>query len=130
MTSDWTRRDFVTQSTLAFGTAGLFPGPNRGAVPHSGSEEQAAVYSEFLQKSIDELPTPALLIDLDVFERNLKTMDEFCRRKDTRYRPHAKAHKSPVIGRKQLASGATGLCAAKLGEAEVLVAGGITDVLI
>src|SRR4029453_2239501 len=46
------------------------------------------------------------------------------------FRPHAKPHKSPAIGKLQLASGAKGLCAAKLGEADVLVRGGIRDVLI
>src|SRR4029453_15814631 len=45
------------------------------------------------------------------------------------FRPHGKAHKSPAIGKLQLASGAKGLCAAKLGEADVLVRSGIKDVL-
>jgi len=45
-------------------------------------------------------------------------------------RPHAKTHKSPVIARKQLALGAVGICTAKIGEAEVMVANGIDNVLI
>ncbi len=45
-------------------------------------------------------------------------------------RPHAKTHKTPIIAHKQLAAGAIGITCAKLGEAEVMVAGGVRDVLI
>jgi len=79
---------------------------------------------------IAEIPTPALMIDLDVFERNLATMRDACNGRGWLLRPHAKAHKSPIIARKQLEYGAIGQCAAKLGEAEVLVRAGIRDVLI
>ena len=72
-------------------------------------------YDEFLKQSINEIPTPALMIDLDVFERNLKTMQDACQRLNGRYRPHGKAHKSPIVGQKQAAAGASGICAAKLG---------------
>ena len=77
-----------------------------------------------------DIPTPALLIDLDVFERNLATMRDACRARGRLYRPHGKAHKSPIIAKEQLEYGAHGQCAAKLGEAEVLVHGGIKEVLI
>ncbi|MFN0182037.1 MAG: DSD1 family PLP-dependent enzyme [Gemmatimonadales bacterium] len=70
------------------------------------------------------------MIDLDVFEGNLKTMQDACRSQNGKYRPHGKAHKSAIVARKQLAAGAGGICAAKLGEAEVFVRGGIKDVLI
>lgn len=80
--------------------------------------------------TVDDLSTPVLLIDLDRFEKNLGTMGQFFRGKPVTFRPHGKAHKSPEIAKRQIASGARGVCAAKLGEAEVLVNGGITDVLI
>lgn len=122
------RRRFVSRSALAAGSLGLIGPAAAGAA--RPSEEDGMRYDEFLRQSIAELPTPALLIDLDIFERNLATMAEACRRRGTRLRPHGKAHKSPVIGKQQLDGGAIGLCAAKLGEAEVLVGGGILDVLI
>lgn len=84
----------------------------------------------FIGLPIAEIPTPALMIDLDVFEKNLATMRDACQGSGCLLRPHAKAHKSPIIARKQLEYGAIGQCAAKLGEAEVLVGAGIRDVLI
>src|SRR5215469_1094749 len=77
-----------------------------------------------------EIDTPALLIDLDAFERNLDAMANEGRRLGVRLRPHAKTHKSPVIAAMQIARGAVGVCCQKVSEAEVLVAGGIADVLI
>lgn len=84
----------------------------------------------FEDLTIDDLPTPALLIDLDIFEQNLETMAKCFRGKRVTFRPHSKAHKSPEIAKRQIQSGARGICAAKLGEAEVMVNHGITDVLI
>ncbi|MGO9983830.1 MAG: DSD1 family PLP-dependent enzyme [Rhodomicrobium sp.] len=77
-----------------------------------------------------EIDTPALVIDLDAFDRNLEAMAAACRRLGVRLRPHAKTHKSPIIAAKQIARGAAGICCQKLAEAEVFVASGITDVLI
>jgi len=77
-----------------------------------------------------ELDTPALLIDLDVMERNIETMAKFFRGAPSDLRPHEKTHKCPVIAHKQIEAGAIGITCAKLGEAEAMVAGGIKDVLI
>jgi D-serine deaminase-like pyridoxal phosphate-dependent protein len=74
--------------------------------------------------------TPALLIDLDAFERNLKRMADFARSAGVRLRPHAKTHKSPDIAARQIALGAVGVCCQKVSEAEAMVAGGIGDVLV
>jgi D-serine deaminase-like pyridoxal phosphate-dependent protein len=73
-----------------------------------------------------ELDTPTLLLDLAAFERNLARMAEFSQRTGVAHRPHAKSHKSPLVARKQLDLGAVGITCSKLGEAEVLVAGGVT----
>lgn len=78
----------------------------------------------------DEIPTPALLLDLDVFENNLKKMAAHLRQKGIQFRPHAKTHRCPIIARKQLEAGARGICVAKLSEAEVMIAEGIQSVLI
>ena len=77
-----------------------------------------------------EVDTPALVIDLDAFERNLRRMADFVAKAGVRLRAHAKTHKSPVIAAKQIALGAVGVCCQKVSEAEVLVDGGIGDVLI
>ena len=79
---------------------------------------------------MSEIDTPALVIDLDAFERNLKRMADAVAKAGVRLRPHAKTHKSPVIGLKQMALGAVGLCCQKVSEAEALVQGGVADVLI
>src|SRR2546421_8557256 len=86
--------------------------------------------SPWLGASLDDLDTPALLVDLDAFERNLDRMAEWSRRTGVAVRPHAKAHKSPLVARKQLDRGAVGITCSKLGEAEVLVAGGVSNILI
>src|SRR5258708_39849534 len=79
---------------------------------------------------ISELDTPALLIDLDIFERNLCRVAEYAKANDLRLRPHTKTHKVPAVGKLQLASGAVGLTVAKVGEAEVMLASGTPDLLV
>jgi 3-hydroxy-D-aspartate aldolase len=78
----------------------------------------------------DEVDTPALLLDLDAFEYNLDRMVQLLAGSGVGLRPHAKAHKSPVIARLQIARGAVGQCVQKVGEAEALVWGGVRDVLV
>src|SRR6478672_501642 len=78
----------------------------------------------------EELDTPALLIDLDRFEANVAEASDLCRQCGVAWRPHAKCHKSPDIGRRLIEAGAIGLTCAKLGEAEVFAAAGISDLLI
>src|SRR5690606_728903 len=77
-----------------------------------------------------DVDTPALVIDLDAFERNLQRMADCAGRYGVRVRPHAKTHKSPIIAGKQIAHGAVGVCCQKVSEAEVMVRGGIGDVLV
>src|SRR5690349_24818604 len=79
---------------------------------------------------ISELDTPALIVDLDVMERNLAQMSDYCRRHNLRLRPHTKTHKIPELARKQIESGASGITVAKLDEAEVMIDAGLNDVLI
>ena len=79
---------------------------------------------------IDDLDTPFLALDLDVMEANIRAVAEACRAKGVSWRPHAKGHKSPTVAKAELAAGALGATCAKLGEAEVLGAGGVKDLLI
>jgi D-serine deaminase-like pyridoxal phosphate-dependent protein len=80
--------------------------------------------------SKDELDTPAFIIDLDVMEENIRKMAAYFESRPVGVRPHMKHHKIPAIAHKQIAAGAIGVCCQKLGEAEVMVAAGIKDVLI
>ena len=77
---------------------------------------------------IADLDTPVLLLDAGALRRNIARMAEMAAR--LRYRPHAKTHKSPEIARMQMEAGAVGICCAKLGEAEVMAAAGIDNILI
>lgn len=74
-----------------------------------------------------ELSTPALVIDLDVLERNLDRMAAYCREHGLDLRPHTKTHKTPEVARLQIERGAAGLTVAKVGEAEVMAAGTSTE---
>jgi D-serine deaminase-like pyridoxal phosphate-dependent protein len=78
----------------------------------------------------DEIPTPALLLDLDRFERNLARMAAHVRAAGKALRPHAKTHRCPEIARRQVAAGALGVACAKLGEAEVMARAGVRGLLI
>jgi 3-hydroxy-D-aspartate aldolase len=79
---------------------------------------------------LDQVDTPALIVDLDAFEANLETMAAFGKKHGVNLRPHAKTHKCAVVGQKQVAKGAIGLCTQKVSEAEAMVQGGIADVYV
>ena len=76
------------------------------------------------------LDTPALLVDLDVLDANIKRIADMCRAHGVNWRPHMKGHKTPEIARRQLAAGAIGVTCAKVSEAEVMAAVGIRNILI
>ena len=76
------------------------------------------------------IDTPALVVDLDAFERNIAKMAAFAAGRGLRLRPHAKTHKSAWIAVQQMAAGAVGVCVQKTSEAEALVEQGIADVYI
>src|SRR4029453_7965142 len=89
-----------------------------------------AAAAEFRGRPRAELPTPALLLDLAAFEANLRTMAEYCKKAGCGIRPHAKTHKCTEIARRQVASGAPGVCVATVPEAEAMVQAGIRGVLL
>lgn len=80
--------------------------------------------------AVDDVDTPALLVDLDALERNLARMAGVAKAAGVALRPHAKTHKDPVIAHLQIARGAVGVCCQKVAEAEVMVNGGVGDVLV
>src|SRR5580704_5576049 len=71
-----------------------------------------------------ELTTPALVLDLETFERNVGAYQREIKLHGLKARPHAKSHKCAEIARRQIAAGAVGVCAASLHEAEALAAAG------
>lgn len=75
------------------------------------------------------LNTPALVLDLDIFERNIAAMAAHCAAHGQALRPHSKSHKSVSIARAQKAAGASGVCCATIREAEIMVGAGIESVL-
>lgn len=79
---------------------------------------------------VEELQTPALVIDLDTFDANLTRMQTHLDTLGMGLRAHTKMHKCPIIAKRQLELGATGVCAAKISEAEVMVRAGISDILV
>ena len=100
------------------------PAPRHDLVP--GYNVPAAV-----GMTVDEIYTPALIVDLDAFERNVRRMADFVRKAGVRLRAHAKTHKSADIARYQMEyGGACGICCQKTSEAEALVEAGLTDVLV
>lgn len=78
----------------------------------------------------NQIPTPALLVDLDALEANLAQMAEHVKRCGKKLRPHAKAHKCVELAKRQIAAGATGISVATLAEAELLAKAGISGLLL
>lgn len=93
-------------------------------------EVRAAIDSVGAQGSRWTVPTPALTLDLDAFDRNVALMAERARAAGVTLRPHAKSHKTAALAQRQVAAGAVGVCCAKLGEAEALAARGIGSILV
>jgi 3-hydroxy-D-aspartate aldolase len=79
---------------------------------------------------IADVETPALVIDLDAYERNLDRMVGSLQGHPVRLRAHAKTHKCPIIANHQISRGAVGICCQTLGEAEAMVCGGVRNILI
>jgi D-serine deaminase-like pyridoxal phosphate-dependent protein len=79
---------------------------------------------------VADIDTPALVVDLDAYERNLDRMASFLAGRSVRLRPHAKTHKCPVVALHQVARGAVGVCCQKVSEAEAMVHGGVRSVLV
>jgi D-serine deaminase-like pyridoxal phosphate-dependent protein len=79
---------------------------------------------------IQDLDTPAVLIDFDTMDRNLRGMASYCAAHNLTLRPHTKTHKMPEVARLQMHHGACGITVAKVGEAEVMADAGLNDILI
>ena len=119
---------------------GIFPGCDPTA--HTEGNSMDAIHKTIgldvglnvpaeIGMALEDVSTPALIVELDAFERNVRKMGEFARAMGVRHRAHAKTHKSADVARVQLGlGGACGICCQKVSEAEAMVAGGIDDVLV
>lgn len=97
---------------------------------HSTKTPLSDAYKRLIGQPVSAIDTPALVLDLEAMQRNLVRMADFARKHDIRWRPHAKTHKSVQLARLQMQAGAVGVCVQKTAEAEILFAGGVTDIYI
>ena len=79
---------------------------------------------------VQDLDTPVLVVDLDIMERNLTRVQDYCNLHGLKLRPHTKTHKSIEVAQRQLGLGAVGLTVAKTSEAEALLGAGARDMLV
>jgi D-serine deaminase-like pyridoxal phosphate-dependent protein len=81
---------------------------------------------------VDQLDTPALVIDLPILQQNIETMHSFFRDRDVGLRPRVEAHRCPAIAHRQVAAGGTagGISVTTVGQAEVFAASGFNDILV
>ena len=86
--------------------------------------------AELMGQPVNDIDTPALVIDLDAMKRNIGRLAEFAKKHSIRWRPHAKMHKSSALAKMQIKAGAAGVCVQKTAEAEAMVAGGVYNVYI
>ena len=119
------RRTFLAAAMAA-------PAVLRGASTRSWAEIEKILASGNVKGRLakDEVPTPALLLDLDLFESNVKKMVAHAKANNRALRPHGKTHKCPEIAKYIVKQGALGACAAKLSEAEVFAAHGVRGLLV
>jgi D-serine deaminase-like pyridoxal phosphate-dependent protein len=115
------RRKFLQGGAVA-GIASLMPVT---AVPASFS-----ILTNDIGKSKWDLDSPALCVDLDKMEQNIKVMQSRLQGTGVAARPHAKTHKCPAIAKMQIDAGAIGICTAKLSESQVMLDNGIRNVLM
>jgi D-serine deaminase-like pyridoxal phosphate-dependent protein len=122
MSNSINRRKFLQSGTIA-GAAALFS-------PTSAEANSIESLSADIGKSKWDLDSPALCVDLDKLEQNIKVVHARLKSTNVGVRPHIKTHKCPAIAKMQVAAGAVGVCAAKLSESEVMLTNGITNVLM
>jgi D-serine deaminase-like pyridoxal phosphate-dependent protein len=122
------RRAFIAGGAAASAYFWI-PKPARGYTP---AEMRSMAEAGQVRPGISkwDLDTPALCVDLDKFEANVKTVQAAMKKFGLASRPHAKTHKCAAIAKYQMATGSIGICCAKLSEAEALAAHGVDKILM
>ena len=89
-----------------------------------------AAAASFVGQPVAALDTPALVVDLDAMEANIRRIADECRAQGVHWRPHVKSHAAPGLAKLLVAAGAIGVTCAKLGEAEIMADAGIRGILL
>jgi D-serine deaminase-like pyridoxal phosphate-dependent protein len=121
--SDFLNRRKFLQATAVAGAASLWS-------PSLSAETLYEANVSDIGKSKWDLDSPALCVDLDKMEKNIKAVHTALKGTGVGVRPHVKTHKCPAIAKMQIAAGAVGICSAKLSESEVMLINGIQNVLM
>ncbi|MFZ4629287.1 MAG: alanine racemase [Blastocatellia bacterium] len=126
----FTRRQFVATTAGAVVVSG-HPRVGRADVKafSTADFEQRIARKDFKGMTKEMLPTPCLVVDLDLFNKNLKTMADYAQKVSIHLRPHVKVHKSVEVAKRQIALGAIGLTTATIAESELMSEAGIQGVL-
>src|SRR5581483_5678748 len=104
----------------ALSVARLWPAKlTSAAFPYDQFDSRIA-RRDFRDMTKDILPTPCMVVDLDLFEANVKKMATHCKATGINVRPHVKIHKSVDVAKRQIAEGAIGLTCATMAEAELM----------
>ena len=106
-----------------------FAKPAAKSGPFINDFEAKLARKDFRDIALEDLPTPAMILDIDAFDHNLKKMSDHCKQAGINLRGHVKIHKSPDVSKRQIAQGAIGVCCATIAECELMVNHGIKGVL-
>lgn len=125
-----TRRKFFAGSAGAFAAAAFSRTAKADTRSFPYTEFEARIArKDFRGMTKDVLPTPCMVVDIDLFEKNLKTMADYAKTAPIYLRPHVKVHKSVDVAKRQMALGAIGVTTATVAEAELMSHAGIKGVL-
>jgi hypothetical protein len=126
-----TRRDWLRAST-AIGAAAPFFLTAKPVWGYSVDEVESKLMrgKGVSGVTLNDLPTPSLIIDLDRLDGNIAKMAAHAKAASINLRPHGKTHKCPEVAHRQLKAGAIGLCSATISEAERMAAAGVPGILI
>jgi len=124
------RRQFIAAGAtgLALGAAARVARADAKGFPYAEFEQRIA-RKDFRGMTKDVLPTPSMVVDLDLFEKNVKTMAASAKSSPILLRPHVKVHKSVDVAKRQVALGAIGVTTATIAESELMSNAGIKGVL-
>jgi D-serine deaminase-like pyridoxal phosphate-dependent protein len=123
------RRHFLS-SVAAGGLTAASPAFAARTANRSDEIEARVTRRDFKNLYKEDLPTPCMVVDLEIFEKNLRTMADHCRATGIHLRGHVKVHKSPEIAKRQLALGSIGVTCATVAESELMSHSGITGALL
>jgi len=124
------RRRFLGTTAVVGGISAASPAFSARSSIRYDELEARVTRRDFKNLHKEDLPTPCMVVDLEIFEKNLKTMADHCRTSGIHLRGHVKVHKSPDIAKRQVALGSIGVTCATIAEAELMSHSGITGVLL